>query len=147
MFSWYDLPCYYNTNFSCLNRNIRKKVVTKFHIQLALSMLLMLLSNLINYMVNTELNNLLGQRICVLVSFLWYTILVVLMWMGAEGLLLFQKLLLVFKKTTTLYIIVVSLICWGESMQKGPSQCRHHHTELSKPCAQITLNEMFHACF
>ena len=147
MFSWYDVPCYYNTNFSCLNRNIRKKAVTKFHIQLALSMLLMLLSNLINYIVNTELNNLLGQRICVLVSFLWYTILVVLMWMGAEGFLLFQKLLLVFKKTTTLYIIVVSMICWGESMQKGPSQCRHHRTELSKPCAKITFNEMFHACF
>ena len=118
--SWHlfkNLSChYYDTNFSSLYRIIRKKEVTKFHIQLALSILLMLLSSLINYIFsyNTEIYILLGQPICILVSFLWYTILVVLMWMGAEGLLLFQKLLLVFKKTTTLYIIVVSLICWGE---------------------------------
>ena len=118
----YSVPYYYDTNFSWLYRNIRKKEVTKFHIQLVLSMLLMLLSNLINYIFNTEFNILLGQCICVLVSFLWYTILVVLMWMGAEWLLLFQKLLFVFKKTTTLYIIVVSLICWGESITGG-----HHN--------------------
>ena len=113
---------YYDANCTCLYRNIRKKDVTKFHIQLALSMLLMLLTNLINYVVNTELNILLRQRYCIFVAFFWYTILVVLMWMGAEGVLLFQKLLLVFKKTTTLYIIVVSLICWGEYMTK-----RGHH--------------------
>ena len=120
-------------NFSWLYRNICKKDVTKFHIQLALSMLLMLLSNLIEYIVNIELNNLLGQRYCILESFFWYTILVVLMWMGAEGLLLFQKLLLVFKKTTTLYIIVVSLICWGESTTNGG----HHNV------GSIVLNHCY----
>ena len=73
---------------------------------------------LTNSIFNTELNSLLGQRLCILISFSDYFILVVLMWMGAEGLLLFKKLLLVFKKTTTLYIIVVSLICWGESTTK-----------------------------
>ena len=121
--SWHLLKdlhlCYYDTNFSFLYRNIRKKDVTKFHVQLALSMLLMLLSYLIAYTFNTDLYILLGQRYCIFVSFHEYTILVVLMWMGAEGLLLFQKLFLIFKKTTTLYIIVVSLICWGESMTKG----------------------------
>ena len=83
-------------------------------------MLLMLLSSLINYFFsfNTEISFLLGQYFCIFVSFYEYTILVGLMWMGAEGLLLFQKLLLVFKKTTTLYIIVVSLICWGEFTPK-----------------------------
>ena len=111
---------YYDANFSWLYRNICKKDVTKFHIQLALSMLLMLFSSLINYIFsfNTELNILLGQHYCILASFFEYTTLVVAMWMGAEGFLLFQKLLLVFKKTTTLYIIVVSLICWGEYMTK-----------------------------
>ena len=120
-------------NFSWLYRNICKKDVTKFHIQLALSMLLMLLSNLIEYIVNIELNNLLRQRYCILESFFWYTILVVLMWMGAEGLLLFQKLLLVFKKTTTLYIIVVSLICWGEYTTNGG----HHNAD------SIVLNHCY----
>ena len=123
--------------FSWLCRNIRKKDVTKFHIQLAQSMLLMLLSNLFYYIFNSELNILLGQRICILFSFAEYLILVVLMWMGAEGLLLFQKLLLVFKKTTTLYIIVVSLICWGEYMTKGG----HHNVGsiILNHCYQILL--------
>ena len=100
-------------------------------------MLLMLLSNLIEYIFNSELNILLGQRICILFSFAEYLILVVLMWMGAEGLLLFQKLLLVFKKTTTLYITVVSLICWGESTTKGG----HHNADsiVLNPCYQILL--------
>ena len=119
--SWHlfkNLSRYFDTYFSY--RNTRKKDVTKFHVQLALSMLLMLLSHLIyRIFSNTELHILLGQRICIIFSFTEYLILVVLMWMGAEGLLLFQKLVLVFKKTTTLYIIVVSLICWGESTTKG----------------------------
>ena len=113
-------------------------------------MLLMLLSNLVHYIFsNTELHILLGQRICIIFSFTEYLILVVLMWMGAEGLLLFQKLVLVFKKTTTLYIIVVSLICWGEYTTKG----RQHRTEplVSKTFAhnynpQPAPNKMFHAC-
>ena len=60
--------------------------------------------------------------------------LVVLMWMGAEGFLLFQKLLIVFKKTTTLYIIVVSLICWGEYTKRA------HHNASS-----IMLNHSYQA--
>ena len=109
-------------------RDIRKKDVTIFHIQLALSMLLMLLLNLIHYIFNSELNSLLGQRICILYSFGEYAILVVLMWMGAEGLLLFQKLVIVFKKTTTIYITIVSLVCWGELLRvinSSSSLCIH----------------------
>ena len=103
----------------CIEIFARKMSPSSTYNLIALSMLLMLLTNLINYIVNTELNILLGQRYCIFVAFFWYHILVVLMWMGAEGVLLFQKLLLVFKKTTTLYITVVSLICWGESTTKG----------------------------
>ena len=101
-------------------------------------MLLMLLSYLIHYIVNTDLNTLLGQRYCLLVSFVSYHILVVAMWMGAEGFLLFQKLLLVFKKTTTLYIIVVSLICWGEYTTKGG----HHNASsiILNHCCQKLLS-------
>ena len=49
---------------------------------------------------------------------LHYLILVVWMWMGAEAILLFQKLVIVFKKATTLYIVIVSIVCWGKSNLK-----------------------------
>ena len=50
---------------------------------------------------------------CVTVSVLiQYFTLVSVMWMGAEALLMFQKLVIVFVQITTRYIIIVSLICW-----------------------------------
>ena len=45
---------------------------------------------------------------------LHYLILVTWMWMGAEAVLMFQKLVIVFKKSTTLYVVIVSIVCWGE---------------------------------
>jgi len=50
---------------------------------------------------------------CVLVSVLiHYFTLVAVMWMGAEALLMFQKLVIVFVHITTRYITAVSLVCW-----------------------------------
>ena len=52
---------------------------------------------------------------CVMVSiFVHYFTLVAVMWMGAEALLMFQKLVYVFYKITTKFIIVVSIICWSK---------------------------------
>ena len=52
---------------------------------------------------------------CIAVNSLYYyTFMVVQMWTGAEALLLLQKLIFVFKETTTRFIITVSLVCWGE---------------------------------
>jgi hypothetical protein len=50
---------------------------------------------------------------CVTVSVLiHYFTLVAVMWMGAEALLMFQKLVIVFVQITTRYIVIVSLVCW-----------------------------------
>jgi len=50
---------------------------------------------------------------CVTVSALiQYFILVAVMWMGAEAVLMFQKVVIVFVHITTRYIIAVSFICW-----------------------------------
>ena len=50
---------------------------------------------------------------CVLVSVLiHYFTLVAVMWMGAEAVLMFQKLVIVFIRITTRYIVAVSLVCW-----------------------------------
>ena len=43
-----------------------------------------------------------------------YFTLAAVMWMGAEALLMFQKLVIVFIQITTKYIIIISIVCWGE---------------------------------
>ena len=43
-----------------------------------------------------------------------YFTLAAVMWMGAEALLMFQKLVIVFVRVTTRFIIVVSIISWGK---------------------------------
>ena len=44
---------------------------------------------------------------------LHYLILVTWMWMGAEAVLLFQKLIIVFKHVTKFELLFISVICWG----------------------------------
>ena len=46
--------------------------------------------------------------------FIHYFTLVAMMWMGAEAVLMFQKLVIVFTNITSRHILVVSIICWGE---------------------------------
>ena len=51
---------------------------------------------------------------CVTVGvLLHYFLLSAWMWMGAESLLLFQKLVLVFLRTTRRYFFIISATCWG----------------------------------
>ena len=45
---------------------------------------------------------------------LHYFTLAAVMWMGAEALLMFQKLVIVFVRVTTKFIIIVSITCWGK---------------------------------
>ncbi len=53
---------------------------------------------------------------CVAVSALiHYFTLASVLWMGAEAVLMFQKLAIVFVQISNRYIICVSLVCWRES--------------------------------
>ena len=45
-----------------------------------------------------------------------YFALVAWMWMGAEALLMFQKLVIVFTDITWKYLAGVSFICWSKNM-------------------------------
>ena len=45
-----------------------------------------------------------------------YFTLAAVMFMGAEAVLMFQKLVIVFVRITTRYIVAVSLVCWRKSM-------------------------------
>lgn len=86
---------------------LRRRDATKFHVQLCISMFIMLLV----FLVGINRTSVYGG--CVTVSVLiHYFTLVSVMWMGAEAVLMFQKLVLVFSKLTLKHIVIISLICW-----------------------------------
>jgi len=92
-----------------LYRKLRKRDTTKFHIQLCIALFCML----IVFVAGIDKTGVYGG--CVTASALiHYFTLVAVMWMGAEAVLMFQKLIIVFHQTTTKFIVVVSLICWGK---------------------------------
>ena len=88
-------------------RKLKARDASKFHVQLSLSLLCMLLV----FVVGIDRTEVFEG--CVTVSVLiHYFTLVAVMFMGAEALLMFQKLVIVFVQITTRYIIIVSLVCW-----------------------------------
>ena len=88
-------------------RTLRKRDASKFHVQLCLAMLAMLLVFVAGVQ-QTEV-----KAACVTVSVLiHYFTLASVMWMGAEAVLMFQKLVIVFVQITTRHIVIISLICW-----------------------------------
>ena len=100
---------YHNGHFIAL-RKLRQKDASKFHIQLYLSMLFMLSVSFVLVVYSAKdfpIN-------CVAISVpVHYFSLVSVMWMGAEALLIFKKLVLVFSKVTRKFIISVSIVCWS----------------------------------
>ena len=88
-------------------RKLRKRDVSKFHIQLSIALFCML----IVFVIGIDQTQVYGG--CVTVSaLLQYFTLVTWMWMAAEAVFMFQKLVIVFFQVTTRYIIAVSLVCW-----------------------------------
>ena len=98
-----------------LFRNIREKDISKYHIQLCLALLCTYVLTLILVVFSAEnVTTIYGG--CVSLSVLvHYFTLVAVMWMGAEALLMFQKLVIVFVRITTKFIIIISVICWSKS--------------------------------
>ena len=90
------------------NRKFRKRDSSKFHIQLCLAMFLMLLVFVIG--VERTENNIGCTISSVLIQ---YFTLASVFWMGAEAVFMFKKLITVFGNISTMFIVVISLICWG----------------------------------
>ena len=89
-------------------RKLREKDTSKFHIQLCVALFAMLLVFV------AGIDRLSPIEGCITVGVLiHYFALVAWMWMGAEAVLLFQKLVIVFSNITWRYILIVSIICWG----------------------------------
>eukprot|EP00731_Ephydatia_muelleri_P003775 Em0001g3775a len=95
-------------NFSIPITKIRQKDVSKYHIQLCCALIGMLLV----FVIGIDRTERFGG--CVTVSVLiHYFTLAAVMWMGAEALFMFQKIVLVFFQATTRYFVVLSIICWA----------------------------------
>jgi len=89
-----------------LCRNLRQRDATKYHIQLCIALFCML----IVFVSGIDQTGVYAG--CLLVSVLiHYFTLVFVMWMGAEALLMFRKLVIVFVHITR-YIVVTSFVCW-----------------------------------
>ena len=96
--------------FQC--RKIRKRESVKFRLQLCLAIMCFLLAFVIGFE-RTEV-----YGVCVGASLLiQYFALVSILWMWAEAVLMFQKLVLVFMKVTKRYQVIMSLVCWRKYMQ------------------------------
>ncbi len=66
---------------------------------------------LIVFMVGIDQTDPFGGCVAVSVLIQYFTLASV-MWMGAEALLMFQKLVIVFALITRRYLIFVSFVCW-----------------------------------
>ena len=103
---------YKTINKPCIlysSRKLRERDASKFHIQLCFSILGVLLVLLIG----VDRTEVFG--VCVTASaLLHYFTLASVMWMGAEALLMFQKLVIVFTQITTKFIVSVSIVCWSK---------------------------------
>ena len=101
--------CNFCLLFYLLCRKLRQSDATKFHIQLciALSIMMIVFVSGIN-----RTDNRLG---CITVGVLiHYFSLVSCLWMGAEAVLMFQKLIVVFDQITWRYFLIISVFCWGK---------------------------------
>ena len=94
---------------SQIYRKLRKKDASKFHIQLCISLCCMLVVFV------SGINRISIVPLCVSVgALIHYFTLVSWMWMAAEAVLMFQKIVIVFTNITWRYILIVSIVCWGK---------------------------------
>ena len=88
-------------------RKLRDRDVSKFHIQLCIALFCLLLVFVSGIEQKQVYNG------CVAVSVLiHYFTLVTWMWMGAEAMFMFRKVVIVFFHITTRCIVAVSFVCW-----------------------------------
>ena len=89
---------------------MRKKDASKFHVQLCVAMFFMLLVFMVG--VDRTENEIACTAMSVLIQ---YFTMASLCWMGAEAVLMFKKLIIVFGNITLTFILVVSLVSWRKS--------------------------------
>ena len=95
-----------------LHRKLRRKDFAEHHIQFSIALLMMSIVSLILISLTSETASVLYGGCMTISVLVHYFALVAVMWMGAEALLMFRKVVIVFVSITAKYIITVSLVCW-----------------------------------
>uniref|UniRef100_A0A1X7TH74 G-protein coupled receptors family 2 profile 2 domain-containing protein n=1 Tax=Amphimedon queenslandica TaxID=400682 RepID=A0A1X7TH74_AMPQE len=89
-------------------KKLRKKDSSKFHIQLCLSLCFVIITLV------TGIDKISVRPLCISIgALIHYFSLVHWMWIGAEAVLMFQKIVIVFTNITWRYILIVSIVCWS----------------------------------
>jgi len=92
------------------HRKLRSLDITKFQIQFSIAMICMLLT----FMIGVERTE--SVVVCTIMSVtLQYFVLATMMWMAAQAVLMFRKLVLVFGNISKKFLISTSIVCWSES--------------------------------
>ena len=97
-----------------LSRKLRQKDTSKHHIQLSLAVLFSNIMMAVLMFLSTIDNASIPIAYYTALVLLVYFILVAIMWMAAEALLIFQKLVIIFTETTRKYTISASIFCWSK---------------------------------
>ena len=97
-----------------LSRKVREKDISKYHIQLCSALLCMYVLTLFLVVISAEKATAIYGGCVILSLLVHYFTLVAVMWMGAEALLMFQKLVIIFVRITAKFIAFISLICWSK---------------------------------
>lgn len=90
-------------------RDIRSKDVSKIHLQLCLALLMMYLLFVAG--IDQTSNAILCTTISLLIQ---YFALASVLWMGAEAIIMIKKLVIVFGKISSTFLVILSLCCWSK---------------------------------
>ena len=88
-------------------RKLRERDASKFHAQLCIALLFMFLTFLIG--IDRQENPIVCTAFSTLIQ---YFTLAAALWMGAEAVLMFKKLVIVFGRISKTFVVTISLICW-----------------------------------
>ena len=83
--------------------------ITKFHVQLCISLMAMLVVFLIG-VERTEYEVACTFMSCVILYFALSSV----FWMGAEAIVMYKKLIIVFGSISIRFVIIISVLCWGK---------------------------------
>lgn len=87
---------------------MRTRDITKFHVQLCIS----LIALLVVFVAGVERTE--HEVVCTLMScVILYFALASVLWMGAEAVFMYKKLIIVFGSVSRRFVVTTSIICWG----------------------------------
>ena len=106
-----DCTC---AQYPSILRKLRKKETSKFHVQMCIAIFCMLLFFLIG--IDRTENDISCTFFSLLIQ---YFSMASVAWMGAEAVLMFHKMIIVFGQIQLVHLVIISIIAWGNEISKN----------------------------